>query len=45
MRMHGWCLKCHKFKTVNVKYPGVSKIPYGICATCEEPEREPDRVR
>lgn len=38
MRLHGWCVQCHRIKRVRVtQWSGGT--PIGICADCEEKRR------
>ena len=37
MRLHGYCVKCHKIKLVTVRPSGMHRgVPVGICDACEE---------
>jgi hypothetical protein len=36
MKLHGYCLKCHKIKRVNVNPASLGSTPIGICDECEE---------
>jgi hypothetical protein len=39
MKVHGWCVKCHKIKRVNVKVPMPGTHQQGVCDDCAEKER------
>jgi hypothetical protein len=50
MRLPGYCEKCRKIKQVRVGNAGMvqlamNKPVFGICASCEEAEREAARAR
>ena len=39
MRLHGWCMRCHKIKRVTVTIPRYGSPQIGICDQCEEKRR------
>lgn len=48
MRLHGYCLECHKIKRVQVSGSGMARIaaggvPSGICSSCQQAEDDKRR--
>ncbi len=39
MRLPGWCEKCRRVRTVNVKVPRPGALQIGTCQQCEDEER------
>jgi hypothetical protein len=35
MKLHGWCMKCHKIKRVRITMPRSGGVQIGICDDCE----------
>lgn len=40
MKLHGYCLDCHKIKLVRVTYPHPGQVQQGICDDCQEKRDE-----
>ena len=40
MRLHGWCLKCHKIRRVRVTMPRSSGVQVGVCDACDNQQKE-----
>jgi hypothetical protein len=39
MKLHGYCLRCHRARRVTVKLPPAGRVvPIGICDECQEEE-------